>query len=843
MNRIDQMLILIVCLTLTYTAASNEQVTSVVLALNGKANADIVIEADAPEPLKKIVDILADDLKLVTGADFKIVSPQEANQKVQICVGDCYPELKLLLPYNRINEDGYFIWTVGNRIHISSNNIYGEINGVAGFIKDVLNVKHYWPGELFTHYQPQPNLRFPQVQQINNPGFTVRAFGLANENAKQWCMLNRVFQKNDTRKFIPAARHNLGNIFNYNNFGKSHPEYFALRGGKRDVPSSTGYGKWDWLSLVFLAQPCFSNSGVVQETINAAQKLFEDNPEEHTFCAGINDTSKFCECDTCTRINNQNAADGVILSNRMRGSLSEKDRMLPYSNVYFDYINKVAKALKKSNPEKFVGCLAYSEVEVSPTNVQEIEDNVVICLTQDSSQYFDKKYRALDRKFIEDWRRICKHVMKYDYYGLIWYFPRIFPSIIEEDIKFSAEAGIVGYYSEVHPVWYFTGPQLYMAAQLYWDPSLDGKTILNECYRDLFGAATPDIKKFYEYYESLWRKPRKGDYFQGLLFPGQLDQYSLEEVQHAHAILLNALDNVETALEKRRVEYLIQYHKVPLLIIEAWTKTQALSAGPEIEKTLQQCSEVLMYLDELEGIHHYILQDPIMEKTMWEGFRYKAMFGYVNFHARERVRQTLQNMLPQLGLNDFELFGKSITDPSIMNEMRVRHLKHSSDSVAFNTIVKDATVEADAAKGIWRVTEINPMGEGDSALAFKQVSAQDTQHLQFTGAGEIYMETRIAVDGDATYVFLMPAETNRITLITELKLKVSWLDKDNRKLAENKGNFVETVNEPMTVRVIADAPKESTYALLSVYYYSPSDNVIMNVSPIECLIAKKQFTE
>ena len=63
---------------------------------------------------------------------------------------------------------------------------------------------------------------------------------------------------------------------------QQHPEYFALRDGKRS-----------------LSQLCIANPDVLKLTIESTKQFFRDNPDADIIGMGANDGRGFCECDKC----------------------------------------------------------------------------------------------------------------------------------------------------------------------------------------------------------------------------------------------------------------------------------------------------------------------------------------------------------------------------------------------------------------------------------------------------------------------------------------------------------------------------------------------------------------
>ncbi len=316
---------------------------------------------------------------------------------------------KLNLDAGDAGVEGYRIHTAGRDLFILGGSEAGTVYGVYGFLEDHLGVRWFMPGELFEDVPVQTTLKIAPVNETGTPHFLFRVFsGIAGSEGHRWERRNRVSSR---RHELPYAgfHHALYKIFPVARYGKTHPEYYALIDGERLVPES------DNVSNGLFGQPCTSNPEVVDITIRATRDYFDEHPGAHCFSLGMNDNGNFCLCDNCRALD--------IPGLEFRG------RPI-YSDRWFTYFNTVARALQESHPGKFVGCLAYHNVEETPKRIDRLEPNAAIYLTQDTAQHLDTEYRDKDREFILSWLKQCDHVCKYDYYGLGWVLPRYFPGLM-----------------------------------------------------------------------------------------------------------------------------------------------------------------------------------------------------------------------------------------------------------------------------------------------------------------------------------------------------------------------------------------------------------------------------
>ena len=502
--------------------------------------------------------------------------------------------------------EGYRLATSGRDLFILGGSDCGTCYGVYGLLEDHLGVRFFMPGELFADIPVQTTLRLAPINEEKRPHFLHREFsGISGLEGAQWERRNRVSRR---RPQLPYAgfHHALYSIFPVARYGKSHPEYYALIDGQRLIPTS------DAESNARFGQPCTSNPAVIDLTIQAVRRYFDANPEAHCFSLGMNDNADFCQCENCRALD----VPGLVF----------RDRPV-YSDRWFTYINTVARALRESHPGKFVGCLAYINVESPPQTIDHLEPNVAIFLTQDTAQHFDLEYRDKDRAFIRTWSRQCDHVCKYDYYGLGWVLPRFFPHLLADDIKFQHRTGVKGFYAEAYPHWPGFGPHIWLASKLWWDSDQDVDALLDEFFRRLFHKAAGAVRVFYDRLEAIWQRPRQGRWFQGLRgLHDQVSCFTADDVDDLEAILARARRASRDPLVRLRIGYICRWFAFPATLIRGWHTADeilAMSPGPEAR---HKAAALAKLKSRLKRAHRQvILEDRWMPKAAYfNDGRYQA---------------------------------------------------------------------------------------------------------------------------------------------------------------------------------------------------------------------------
>ena len=597
-----------------------------------------------PEGAGEILCEAAVDLQAILEKMTGMAPPMEPDSgmsapsaRTAIHVGRTAYARKLNLDAGDVGVEGYRIVTSGRDLFILGGSDSGTAYGVYGLLEDHLGARWFIPGEMFEDIPVQPTLRIAPINEQVRPHFLHRVFsGISRAvsingslEGALWERRNRVSRR---RLELPydGFHHALYDIFPVAQYGKTHPEYYALIDGKRLVPES------DRLGNEHFGQPCTSNPEVVEITIQAACRFFDEHPEAHSFSLGMNDNRDFCQCPDCRALDIP--------------GLTFRDRPV-YSDRFFTYVNAVARALQKTHPGKFVGCLAYSVVEMPPQRIERLEPNVAIYLTQDTSQHFDPAYRDKDREFIRSWIEKCAHVCKYDYYGLAWMLPRYFPHLIADDVQFQHDAGVVGFYAEAYPHWPGFGPHVYLASKLWWNADLDVEKLLREFFERLFRKAAGQMRAFYDRLEEIWRRSREGRWFQGLHgIHDQVPCYTVDDVDGLEAILTRAYTASRDPLVRLRVDHIRRWFALPATLIRGWRwadEVLALPPGAEAREKAHTLRRVPARLT--RAFRRAILEDRWISRSYFDrdradGFTY---YNHVEAPWKEKVEKAIAHAIEE----------------------------------------------------------------------------------------------------------------------------------------------------------------------------------------------------
>jgi len=571
-----------------FADAGESSGSGVGIAREGRALAYVVL-ASAAHPMEKEA---AEDLRWAvaeaTGAkleQYDSVRPGDARLAVQIL--SLAPDVAALsklagapdLPY-----DAAVVEVSAKGISIRGMTPAGTANAVATILMEDIGVRMYYPHPLGAIVPKTSSLRI-RAREVK-PTFAYRIWsGVSGPDAAAYTRRNRL-----SNLRIPAPGfgfgHNLATIISVAKHGKDHPEYFALRDGKRLV---RGQNAGD------TTQPCFTNPDVLRLSIEGARRFLDKNPNRDTFSLCVNDNPWYCECPECS-------------------ARDKPYRDLPvgrqYSESYFDYVSKVAEAVAQSHPGRYVGVYAYWNVEQPPRNRKKLPDNVVVALTQDILQHYDPAYRDKDRVLLKAWAGYAKNLNTYVYYGLGWFTPRTSPRLVAEDLRFGAVNGVKAIYCEAYPFWAWSGPMHYVASRVQWDANADVDKILDEFYRDCFGEAAAEMRAYHDACERYWTRARPGRWFEGL------DNLAPEEAMADLTLLEEAGRHVGSALAKARDS---RVRERILWIGKGFALTTAVGKAFEARKaTANAAQDLSAAADRVVAAHSRLQEDPAYRNVYYD---------------------------------------------------------------------------------------------------------------------------------------------------------------------------------------------------------------------------------
>ena len=564
----------------------------------GETNARIVLGAGASDQLKAAAATLADYLKQASGAAPEVVD--------EAALPAGAPEPLILLGQTKrwpvtfakgFDEDGFTIAARGSAVVICGPSDWGTEFGVYDFLERYVGVRWLLPGENGTDVPSRGTIFVAEGKTDNQPVFFSRLFsGLRGAPQAQWARCNRMHGR-------VSFHHSLGeNIFRPEKYVATHPEFFPMKDGqKRFLPPDRMYHGW---------QPCFSAPGSVEAAVTTICEHFKANPAATSFSLGTNDSSGYCRCPECL----------ARIAPERKNFLGLTD----YSDLYYAWCNQVIEGVLKLYPDKWFGCLAYSEVAAPPTRVK-VHPRLIPYMTYDRMKWIEPELEKAGHEATEAWAKVSPSVGWYDYiYGSPYCLPRVFFHKSQEYLQYGARHGVKTHYAEIYPNW-GEGPKPYIFMKLWWNPNQDVDKLLAEWYERCVGpAAAGDLAKYYAIWERFWTRDilqsawfSRGGQYLAFYSPGYLADVKKADILESRRLLNAVLEHCQTPAQRARARLLetaFQYYEASALSYLA--STEAAGSVDNEQDALKALDNAAVALGMAQQRRHLALEvfpkDPVL---------------------------------------------------------------------------------------------------------------------------------------------------------------------------------------------------------------------------------------
>ena len=320
-------------------------------------------------------------------------------------------------------------------------------------------------------------------------------------------------------------------------YGKTHPEYFALVKGKREPVRPT---QPDRIKM------CVSNEALQQQIVD---NWAASSPRPKFINVCENDSADYCECPKCR-----------ALDMPPRPGKKWDDDL---SDRYIYFANAVLTKARKIDPEVSVCFYAYSCYRY-PTRRERVLPGVILGFVPSMLRIEDT-----DRQY-KEWRKMGAQLMfqRPNDHHVNTGLPMGFEKALFDHFQVGIKNGIIGLdYDSLHGFWEATGVADYILARAAIDPTRSFDYWMDE-YCSAFGAAAPEVKEYYAYFrKNVWEnrlfpnrneiieKGRYGNFRRGLMW--NIEQYYKDgDFDATDAIIARGLAKSLTERQRARLERL-----------------------------------------------------------------------------------------------------------------------------------------------------------------------------------------------------------------------------------------------------------------------------------------------
>ena len=234
--------------------------------------------------------------------------------------------------------------------------------------------------------------------------------------------------------------------------------------------------------------PCLCDETIYNTVLANVLKKLEENPDTKLLSVSQNDNPKYCECEKCAKIiEEEGSPAGPILR----------------------FVNKIAAEVAPLYPNVTIDTMAYDYSLPTP-KVTKPAENVCIRLSTINC-HFNHAIKSADcygcsqfRKAIKEWSEICDNLYVWDYTTNYRHYITTFPNfhVLRENMKFFAENKVKGVFEQGNasgPSGEFGELRAYLIAKLLMNPYMtktEYENHMNEFLKAYYGAGWENILNY-----------------------------------------------------------------------------------------------------------------------------------------------------------------------------------------------------------------------------------------------------------------------------------------------------------------------------------------------------------
>lgn len=485
-------------------------------------NCTITIPVNAKGTEKYAAQTLQKYIKEITGKELAVSASLSVPSGKTICISTA----------DGGESGSYTIKADGDTLYITGCGSRGPIYGVFGFLKKYCNCR--WYTQDVKAIPEADSISIPDGEEYKyTPFFESTETDWISPRNAEFSLANGLSggtyrslspAQGGTVNYISSLAHTLTSQFcSKDKYFESHPEYFALRDGKR-----------------ISDQLCLTNPDVLkivtQEVLDLIKSRHDPSQALQIVSLTQADNQNYCTCDECAKLDKSNGSQ---------------------AGTMVTFVNSVARAVKEAGYDNIgVDTFAYQYTRHTPTNVIP-EDNVIIricsieCCFGHTLDDPKCKENVSFMKDLDGWSKICNRIHIWDYSTNYSYTANIFPDfgVLQQNMQMFYEHNVKGVYEEGD--YYmnecdgeFGDLRAYLLSALMQDPYLDYDAEMNGFLKAFYGEGWENIREFIDIttkhsvnsitHLSITQKPEKS-------LPG----ITLKEIRRCDELWANA----ETAAE------------------------------------------------------------------------------------------------------------------------------------------------------------------------------------------------------------------------------------------------------------------------------------------------------
>jgi len=438
----------------------------IVIADKGASLYRIVLPSSSTVYEKKAAEVLQDYLLQISNTALPIIEADKPGSPYEILLGqnDRLGERGISIDFNELDADGFVIKTDSMRLIIAGGDYKGTLYGVYTFLEKILGCRMYSPKVKIIPETDLIAFETIDIKEIPVLKFRDTHYSVTwQEEYSAWHKLDHDPKGGIGKPLWGSWVHTFNSLVPPELYYDAHPEYFALRDGKR-LPT----------------QLCLTNPEVLKLTVQSLRKQAAAHPEAKYWSVSQNDNRLYCQCDNCRAIDEREGSpSGSIIT----------------------FVNQVADQF----PDLTISTLAYEYGRKAPLTVRPRKNvNIMLCSIEARrdipvTEGQDEESKSLVKDF-EDWGKIASDIVVWDYViqftNLISPFPNL--HVLQPNLRFFVKNGATAMFEQGNRDGggEFAELRSYLLSKLMWNPEENVDTLMNDFLRGYYGAASVPIRKY-----------------------------------------------------------------------------------------------------------------------------------------------------------------------------------------------------------------------------------------------------------------------------------------------------------------------------------------------------------
>ena len=494
------------------------------LVENRNVAAEIVLDfsrqhwrADGPhgfEPEDYAARELQSWIGSITGSFVPIVAKPTANRAVRtrLFVGTNFAKDRFKDDLKKMRgSDGFAVrTTVGEdgvrNIYLFGSISRGTLHSVYEFLERNSDIIWARPNEeLGTIYSETPDFTVVDADFLCLPKSDFRAFQwIYHTPARQdyeWQSRNRMNRLGGHARYggtftNAGVGHGIQVYVPHKVYFKDHPEYYTMmESGKRDYRNG---------------QICLLAYEMIPEYVKNMRadlaKKFNHLPRPEQgrvdyFNLSIADNWGVCKCPKC-----------LAPFKTENGRIIQPEDPVFRSAQYYTFINKVAREIRKTNPNVTVGVYAYVFTSEPPPFPLEQNVRIEYCpfVLNEKTPIYDIETNGKWNDYLIGWGKASKHTQVREYLGWANKFPRSQAYRVRDNGLFYIKHNVKEFSAE-HPLdsgskayppaiqtWDVSGMDAWLIARMWWDATQDLEKLREQYLTRTYREAAPQMKLYYD---------------------------------------------------------------------------------------------------------------------------------------------------------------------------------------------------------------------------------------------------------------------------------------------------------------------------------------------------------